>query len=173
MSHIKLKIVPASSSTVPNHTPPAFLLHKNTMSIRWAVTQQTRISVASDWSKGWPCNSTQPLGNQLHSEIEKSPRVEFREPKHTERLKWEGEHGGCSAHISHLQSPKSPSYSISSFISMLLQNPQVSHLGGMRSATYSQMALQLLPSPPIVILHLLISSSSFGQSLGSLKRILF
>lgn len=134
MSHIKPKIVPASSSTMSNPTPPVFLPHKNTMSIRWAVTQQPRVSVASDWFKGWACNSNQPLRDQLHDEIEgEKPQSRVQRAR-----QWE--YGGCSVHISNLQSPQSPSYSISSFISLLLQNPQISHFGGMRSATCSQMA---------------------------------
>lgn len=97
MSHIKLKIVPASSSTVPNPTPPVFLPHKNTMSIRWAVTQKTRISVASDWSKGWPCNSNQPPRHQLHNEMEgEKPQSRVQRAKtHRKAEMREWEHGGA------------------------------------------------------------------------------
>lgn len=143
------------------------------MSIRWAVTQQRRISVASDWSKGWPCNSTQPLSDQLHGEIE-GEEPQSRVQRARKHRKAEMRVRARRVLSTYFSSPKSQEPLLSHlFISMLLQNPQVSHLGGMRSATYSQMALQLLPSLSIIILHLFISSSSFGQSLGSLKGILF
>lgn len=104
MSHIKLKMVPASSSTVPNHTPPAFLLHKNTMSIRWAVTQQTRIPVARlgprDGHVTLPSHSATSC--MVRSYISRSSESQ----KATERLN-ERDVRVLSTYF-YLQSPKSP-----------------------------------------------------------------
>lgn len=76
MSHIKPKIVPASSSTMSNPTPPVFLPHKNTMSISsleslWPVTGSRDGHVTLTSHSGTSC---------MMRSRERSPRVEFREP---------------------------------------------------------------------------------------------
>lgn len=161
---------PCNSSTVPNPIPPAFLLSHTH---GWVATQMGgNLRSHNDWSKEWPCNSHQSFGGHLHDLSSRgwerdTTNREACESQNPQKSRGERGRGGCSVLNLVSQVPGVTLGPITSFISVLLQCPKISHSGGTRSARYSQVASNSLT---ILVLHLLICFHS-NQRLGSLKRI--